>query len=102
MSNDVIFQFIVPGLFACVMSAILQAVGNSEIASISYSQNKKVSRSVNDQGAWQLMAIPFCFGCALIAGGIIGFIMKLAHRPNQEEYFNDEKILTYPEHQEKY
>jgi hypothetical protein len=64
---------------ASFMSAILQAINQSSIVGGNIASNKLLSRSPSIQACYQLVGFAFCLGSALIAGIIIGVIMKISH-----------------------
>jgi hypothetical protein len=96
LSNDVFFQFIVPGIIASCISAVLQAVDETVVDPVGYTAYRMAGRTAPDQAAWQLMGLAFSLGSAIITGVILGVIMRLIHRPVREEYFSDSRFVIGP------
>ena len=71
-------QFIIPGTIACIISSILQALGDSSISSGDLANSRNQSRSSSGQAGWQLMGFAFSLGSAIICGVIVGLIMRCA------------------------
>ena len=101
-SNSVIVQFIIPGIFACVMSSIMQAIDQSSFQFTFDSSaspatqtliNRDSGRGPSGQAGWQLMGFAFSLGCALICSVILGIIMRIFHNDKTYSYFNDLRFI---------
>lgn len=113
-SNSVIFNFLLPSLFAAIFSAVLQGVGQSATsASItnfnstansfnatatSYGALLAVTRSETHQGGFQMAGWAISIGCGAVAGGIIGLIYRLLNDSFEEtnQFFSDATLYEYP------
>lgn len=99
-SNSVIVQFIIPGIFACIFSSILQAVNQGQFNILvnggqqNYS-NMDSSRSPSGQAGWQLMGFVFSLGSSFICGIFLGLLFRCmrSHRPYW--YFNDWRWVDF-------
>ena len=87
-------QFIVPGSVACIMSSILQAVGESSIGFANITDNKMNTRSSSEQAAWQLMGFVFSLASAAVSALVIGLVMKKAHKDRYSSYFDDTRFIN--------
>lgn len=115
-SNSVLFNFLLPSLFAAVFSAILQGVGESA-SSLTYStfttsgsnttfSNSTVTtgdfvgsgRTTTVQGGYQMAGWGISIGCGLVAGIIIGFVYRLLNDSFEEQihFFNDTLLYDFP------
>jgi hypothetical protein len=79
-SNSATSHFIIPGICACIFSAILSAVDNSSIQGV-YLKNRDTNITYISQGAWQLMGFVLAVGLAIFPTGIIiGLIFKCINK----------------------
>lgn len=68
-------RFLIPGIFGAIVSAIVQACDNS--INGDHGPNRLSSRSPVQQGGWQILGILITAGIAVLAGLIIGLIIKV-------------------------
>ena len=83
-------RFLIPGIFACVLSAILHGIGEYENGG--YGNYRGSQRSDIGQGAYQLLG--FVFSAAFgIGGGLLIGILYICINGNQfEDQYNDEVV----------
>lgn len=96
-TNGTTFQFLVPSLCAAIFSAILSGVGQSSTSfttpsstTITYSDLKEASRSVQRQGGFQIGGWLISAAIGAITGLIIGAIYSVIdERSKPEDFFTD-------------
>lgn len=101
-ANSVIAQFIIPGTFAVIFSAILQAVNQNQfnftVANINQIyKNMDPLRTPSQQAGWQLMGFPFSLGSSLICAIFLGLLFRALQRHRSYWYFNDLRWFDYGE-----
>lgn len=100
-SNSVVVQFIIPGIFACVFSSILQAINQGQF-NILNSSNTVVNTTMQDptrspsgQAGWQLMGFVFSLGSSFICGILVGLFFKCIRRHRAYWYFSDWRFIDF-------
>ena len=95
-SNGVIFslphlnRFFIPGFIGAIVSGIIQACDNS--INGAHGVNRLSSRTAVQQGGWQILGILITAGIAIIAGLIIGILIKIMNKNERYDQFNDEQL----------
>ncbi len=74
-SNSVLFNFLIPGIFASIFSAILQGIGETFISG-KFTKNTDPNRTFVEQGGFQIIGVLIAIGLGAGAGIIIGLIYK--------------------------
>lgn len=96
-TNGVLFtfshinRFLIPAFISSIVSAIVQASDVS--ANGSHTANRLSGRTPIQQGGWQIVGILITLATAIIAGAIIGALVKLINNNREIDQFNDE--FTY-------
>lgn len=83
-------RFLVPGVIGAIVSGIVQACNNG--VNGDHGVNRLSGRTAVMQGGWQILGILITTGIAMLAGLIIGIIVKALNNHNREDQFNDEII----------
>ena len=99
-SNSVIVQFIIPGIIACIMSSILQAINQTSFLinwnnAQTYFHNRDPNRTASGQAGWQLIGFCFSLGSSLLCSVFLGLIFRAIHNRNIYSYFNDLRFIDY-------
>lgn len=82
-SSPIVFRYLIPGLTAAILVAILQGIGQS--ANGTYAVNyMSGSRSQTGQGGIMLLGIVVTVAIAGLAGLIIGILYKIVNRYTEE------------------
>ncbi len=104
-SNSVIVQFIIPGIFACVFSSILQAVNQGQFNIFNSATNSVLNTTMQDSGrtpsgqaGWQLMGFVFSLGSSFICGILLGTFFKFIARHRTYWYFSDWRFIDFGGH----
>lgn len=106
-SNSAVFHFLIPSLFAAILSSIEQGVSKSSVStsalsfnatdssfntiSLSYPALVASGRSSQMQGMYQLAGWAISVGMGCATGTIIGVVYRLLNDSFREigQYFND-------------
>lgn len=81
-------RFFIPGVIACIVSAVVQAVDLS--INGDHNTNRLNDRTPIQQGGWQIVGLLITAGTAILAGLIIGVLYKVINKNTSEDQFNDE------------
>lgn len=88
-----ITRYLLPGLVAAILVAILQATGTNKNGD--YNNNYFVNQGTRDdrsyvgQGAFHILAIVITVAIACLAGAIIGLLYKIINKNEVDDQFND-------------
>ena len=85
-------RFVIPGIFSCVLSAIMHGVG--EWTNGGYGDYIAEGRSATGQGAFQLLGLVISAVIGVGGGLIIGLLIRLVNKHRFEEQFNDSAVYT--------
>jgi hypothetical protein len=101
-SNSVVVQFIIPGIFACVFSSIMQAVNQGQFNILDFTTGTVINtkmqdpaRSPSGHAGWQLMGFVFSLGSSIICGIILGLLFKCTRNHRTYWYFNDQRFIDF-------
>lgn len=83
----IINRFIIPAIISSIVSAIVQACAVS--INGDHPMNRLPERTPIQQGGWQIVGFLLTAGIALLAGSIIGFLMRLLNKHTETENFDD-------------
>lgn len=82
-----IYRFLIPAFFGCVVSAIVQACDVS--INGAHTTNRLGERTAIQQGGWQIIGFLITAGTALLAGLIVGVLIKIINKNDAHDQFND-------------
>jgi uncharacterized membrane protein len=91
-SLPVVNRLILPGAFAGILSAVLEAIGQGTLSASNYIHYIPSYRSYIGQGAFQIIGILLAAGIALLGGAIIGLIYKIINKQTEADQFNDNLV----------
>lgn len=99
-SLPVVNRLIIPGVFAGILNAIVNAVNQGSV--FPYVKGYPEYRSVQGHSAFQLIGILLTIAIALIAGLIVGLLYKIINKNTDKEQFNDNVLYVAEEDENKY
>ena len=83
-------RFFIPGFIGGIVSGIIQACDNSDNGQ--HGSNRLSGRTAVQQGGWQILGILITAGIAILAGLLIGILIKVINKNDRYQQFNDEEI----------
>ena len=85
-------MYFIPGFFAGVFSAILQAINQGTLDN--YTQRRDQTRTFVQQGGFQIIGILLTLAIGVFAGALIGLLFKAINKHNYSQQFNDNAIFS--------
>ena len=77
-SNGAVSSYLIPGLFAGILSAIFHA--NGAMSYFNYTANFDLVRDKYNQGGIQVAGIAIAIGIGIFGGLVVGGLMKMVNK----------------------
>jgi hypothetical protein len=99
-THGTIFAFMIPGVLASIISAVVQATNppsiiffTSSTTQIIYETNRSGERNNIQQGGFQIVGMLISIGIAIVAGISSGIFMRIFNKNQPENQFIDESYF---------